>query len=89
MTTRLGILTAVIVALVAGGLALGFGLMSNSMAIATKAEPAAHTTTTTTNHGRRQQSRRRQLRRPRSHPRRRWRPHRWLPRRPRCHPHRR
>ena len=42
MTKRLGILTAVIVALVAGGLALGLGLMSNSKATATKATPAAH-----------------------------------------------
>ena len=46
MTKRLGILTAVIVALVAGGLALGLGLMSNSKATATKATPAAHTTIT-------------------------------------------
>jgi hypothetical protein len=46
VTKRLGILTAVIVALVAGGLALGLGLMSNSKATATKATPGAHATIT-------------------------------------------
>jgi type IV secretory pathway VirB10-like protein len=45
---RLGILTAVIAALVAGGLALGLGLMSNSHATAFKPTPATRTTTTTT-----------------------------------------
>ena len=45
MTKRLGILIAVIAALVAGGLALGLGLMSNSHA--TETTPTAHTSSTT------------------------------------------
>jgi cytoskeletal protein RodZ len=48
VTKRLGILIAVIAALVAGGLALGFGLMSNSHATTIKPPPAAQTTTSTT-----------------------------------------
>ena len=48
MTKRLGILIAVIAALVAGGLALGLGLISNSHGAAINPTPAAHTTTTTT-----------------------------------------
>ena len=46
MTKRLGILIAVIAALVAGGLALGLGLISNPHANAINPTPAAHTTTT-------------------------------------------
>ena len=45
MTKRTGILIAVIAALVAGGLAIGLGLMSNSHA--TEPTTAAHTATTT------------------------------------------
>ncbi len=48
VTKRLGILIAVIAVLVAGGLALGFGLTSNSNATAIKTTPAAHTATSTT-----------------------------------------
>ena len=48
VTKRLGILIAVIAALVAGGLALGLGLISNSHGAAINPTPAAHTTTTTT-----------------------------------------
>ena len=50
MTKRTGILIAVIAALVAGGLAIGLGLMSNSHATepTTAAHTAATTTTTTT-----------------------------------------
>jgi hypothetical protein len=47
VTKRLGIIIGVIVALAAGGLALGLGLMSGSNATAFKATPAAHATTTT------------------------------------------
>ena len=59
MTKRTGILIAVIAALVAGGLAIGLGLMSNSHA--TEPTTAAHTaaTTTTTTTRRRQRSHRR------------------------------
>ena len=46
VTKRLGILIAVIAAVVAGGLALGLGLMSNSHTTAIKTTHAAHTTTT-------------------------------------------
>jgi hypothetical protein len=46
VTKRLGILTAAIAALAAGGLALGLGLMSSSNATAIKPAPAAHTTIT-------------------------------------------
>jgi hypothetical protein len=48
VTKRLGILIAVIAALVAGGVALGLGVMSNSHATAIKPAPAAQTTTSTT-----------------------------------------
>jgi hypothetical protein len=48
VTKRLGTLIAVIAAVVAGGLALGLGLMSNSHATAIKPTPTAQTTPSTT-----------------------------------------
>ena len=45
MTKRLAILSAIIAALVVGGLALGLGLMSHPRATAIKPTTAIHTTT--------------------------------------------